>query len=106
MDLSYPHGGKLGKGIVCSPNAGMENFLELEPVTMVGDVQWRSCRYRAGRPAEFLKADWYMAYKHASVRCEDHPFQVVEFLGPYFLEKCLTFGGGNSQLSTTYPPAC
>ena len=26
----------------------------------------------------------------------DHKFQVVEFCGRYFIEKCLTFGGGNS----------
>ena len=33
MDFSYPHGGKLGKGMVCSPNTGMENYLEFEPFT-------------------------------------------------------------------------
>ena len=48
----------------------------------------------AGRPAEMIKAD--MAYKHVSVRWEDHKLQVVEFCGRYFIEKCLTFGGENS----------
>ena len=52
--------------------------------------------YRAGRPAAFLKADWDMAYKHVSVRKADHYLQVVEFGGRFFMEKCLTFGGGNS----------
>jgi len=42
------------------------------------------------------KADWDMAYKHVSVRPEDHRLQVVEFGGRWFIERCLTFGGGNS----------
>ena len=96
MDLSYPHDVRLGEGMVCSPNMGMEEFEEFEPVSMTGDSKWRRCMHRAGRPAAFLKADWDMAYKHVSVRTEDHHLQVVEFCGRYFVEKCLTFGGGNS----------
>ena len=64
--------------------------------TMAGDVAWRRCLYRAGQPCEICKADWDMAYKHVSVRCEDHRLQVVEFGGRYFIERCLTFGGANS----------
>ena len=37
-----------------------------------------------------------MAYKHVSVRCADHHLQVVEFGGRFFIERCLTFEGGNS----------
>ena len=37
-----------------------------------------------------------MAYKHVSVRCEDHRLQVIEFGGRFFVERCLTFGGANS----------
>jgi hypothetical protein len=96
MDLSYPHDVRLGKGMACSPNMGMEAFEEFEPVSMTGDGNWRRCMHRAGRPAAFLKADWDMAYKHVSVRTEDHHLQVVEFCGRFFIEKCLTFGGGNS----------
>ena len=58
MDLSYPHGETLGKGLVCSPNVGMSNYDEFEPFKMAGDVKWRRCMYRAGRPAEMIKADW------------------------------------------------
>ena len=34
MDLSYPHYVRLGKGMACSPNAGMEAFEEFEPVSI------------------------------------------------------------------------
>ena len=37
-----------------------------------------------------------MAYKHVSVCWADHHLQVIEFGGRYFIEKCLTFGGGSS----------
>ena len=96
MDLSYPHKIMLGRGEVCSPNEGMANFLEFEPVTMSSDCRWRSKMYREGGPCEMVKADWDMAYKHVSVRCADHHLQVVEFCGRFFIERCLTFGGGNS----------
>ena len=43
MDLSYPHDVRLGKGMACSPNAGMEAFEEFEPVSMTGDGKWRRC---------------------------------------------------------------
>ena len=52
--------------------------------------------YRSERPADMIKVDWDMAYKHISVRWEDHKLQVVEFCGRYFIEKCLTIGGENS----------
>ena len=50
-----------------SHNMGMVNYEEFEPVRLAGDVQWRRCMYRAGRPAEMIKADCDMAYKHVSV---------------------------------------
>ena len=74
----------------------MDEYLEFEPITMAGDVAWRKCMHWAGRPCSFCKADWDMAYKHVSVRSADHRLQVVEFGGRFFIEKCLTFGGGNS----------
>ena len=52
--------------------------------------------YIAGRLAEMIKADWDMAYKHVSVCWADHNLQVIEFCGRFFIEKCLTFGGGSS----------
>ena len=58
---------------------------------------------RDGKPAAFFKADWDMAYKHASVRKGDHHLKVLEFCGHYFVEKCLTFGRGNSP---TLPFTC
>ena len=66
---------------------------EFEPVIMASDVAWRMCLYRAGRPCEMCKADWDMAYKQVSVRCEDHRLQVIEFGGRFFVERCLTFRG-------------
>ena len=96
MDLSAPHGPKLGGGEPCSPNEGMKGYEEFEAVKMASDVQWRRCLHWVGRPCEMVKADWDMAYKHVSVRPADHKLQVVEFMGRYFIEKCLTFGGGNS----------
>ena len=96
MDLSAPHGPKLGEGEACSPNIGMTDYEEFEPVTMAGNIAWRNCMHRAGRPSMMCKADWDMAYKHVSVRSEDHRLQVVEFGGRFFVEKCLTFGGMNS----------
>jgi hypothetical protein len=83
----------------------MENYEEFEPVSMAGDVQWRRYMSRAGRPAEFSKAYWDMAYKHVSIRWEDHPLQVVEIGGHYFVEKFLTFGVGTAPPSTTSLPA-
>ena len=50
----------------------------------------------AGRPCEMIKADWDIAYKHVSVCWVDHHLQVIEYGGRYFIEKCLTFGGGSS----------
>ena len=69
--------------MVCSPNEGMENYEEFEPVSMAGYVHCRRCMYQAWRLAEFLKVDWDMAYKHVLVRWEDHPLQLVEFGGSY-----------------------
>ena len=105
-DLIYPHGGKLGKGIVCSPNVGMENCLQFEPVTMAGDVQWRWSMYRAGKLAEFVKADWDMAYKHFSVCCEDQPLQVLEFVTNTLWRSVLRSVAGTAPHPTTYLPSC
>ena len=35
---------------------------------MGSDSKWRRMMYNAGRPAEMIKADWDMAYKHVSVK--------------------------------------
>ena len=96
MNLSYPHEPILGRGEACSPNEGMRCFEEFEKVTMGSDSKWRMMMHRAGRPCEMIKADWDMAYKHVSVCWGDHSLQVVEFGGRFFIEKCLTFGGGSS----------
>ena len=64
----------------------MKDFIEFEAVKMASDVQWRKCLHWVGRPCEMVKADWDMAYKHVSVRPEDHKLQVVEFMGIYFIE--------------------
>ena len=48
-------------------------------------------QYWAGRQCEMCKADLDMAYKHVSVRPEDHRFQVIEFGSRYFIKKCLKF---------------
>ena len=77
MGLSYPHKIMLGRGEVCSPNEGMANFLEFEPVTMGSDYRWRCKMYR-------------------DLPCGS-PSQVVEFGGRFFIDRCLNFGGGNSS---------
>ena len=65
-------------------------------MSMGSDGKWRRMMYIAGRPCEMIKADWDMAYKHVSVCWAYHNLQVLEFGGRYFIENCLTFGGGSS----------
>ena len=96
MDLSYPHDQELGNGVPCSPNEGMKNFKEFEEVQMTTDKKFRKAMFWSGWPAEVMKTDWCIAYKHISVHRSDHHLQLVEFGGRFFLERCLTFGGGNS----------
>ena len=63
---------------------------------MTSDAQSRIALFWSGKPVEFMKADWAMAYKHVSVSNQDHRFQLVEFGGRYFVDTALTFGGSNS----------
>ena len=97
INLSWPRSDwELGDGWVLSPNQGMKNWVEFEQCTMTTDRFFRVALYRNGRKCWISKADWDYAFKHCSVRPEDHPFMVVSFGGRYFVEKCLTFGGVNS----------
>ena len=96
MSLSFPHDPILGGGEACSPNEGMRCFQEFEPVSMGSNGKWRRMMHLAGRPCEMIKADWDMAYKHVSFCGADQHMQVIEFGGRFFIEKCLTFGGGSS----------
>ena len=59
---------------------------------MTSDAQFRRAIFWLGKPVEFMKADWAMAYKHVSVSNQDHRFQLVEFGGRYFVDTALTFG--------------
>ena len=51
-----------------------------QPVPMGSDSKWRRMMYIAVRPAEMIKAEWDMAYKHVSGCWADHNLQVIEFL--------------------------
>ena len=96
MDLSHPRDVKLHASEACSPNTGMQNFVPFEPVKMTSDMEFREALFWAGWPADVMKTDWSIAYKHVSVCSKDHHLQLVEFGGRLFVEKCLTFGGSNS----------
>ena len=96
MDLSHPRDVQLHTEEACSPNTGMKNFTPFEPLTMTSDKEFREAMIWAGWPADVMKTDWSIAYKHVSVCSEDHHLQLVEFGGRFFVEKCLTFGGSNS----------
>ena len=96
MDLSAPHGVELGHGEACSPNEGLSGFKEFEIVEMSSDKKFRRALYWAGWPAEVMKMDWSIAYKHVSVHESDHNLQLVSFGGRFFVELCLTFGCGTS----------
>ena len=94
MDLSWPReGNKLGEGVVISPNDGMEYYVAFEPCEMTSDEYFRVAIFRCGRRCWISKSDWDYAFKHMSVRHEDHPMMVLSFGGRYFVERCLTFGG-------------
>ena len=96
MDLSAPHGVEVGHGEACSPNEGLRGFKEFEMVEMTTDKKFRRALYWAGWPAEVMKMDWSIAYKHVSVHKSDHNLQLVSFGGRFFVELCLTFGCGTS----------
>ena len=96
VDLSAPHGIELGQGEACSPNEGLSGFKEFEIVEMSSDKKFRRALYWAGWPAEVMKMDWSIAYKHVRVHESDHCLQLVSFGGRFFVELCLTFGCGTS----------
>ena len=96
MDLSAPHGVQMGHGEACSPNEGLRGFKEFELIEMSSDKKFRRALYWAGWPAEIMKMDWSIAYKHVSVHKADHHLQLVSFGGRFFVELCLTFGCGTS----------
>ena len=93
IDLGWPRGKIfiLGCGMPISPNAGMEEWVEFEKVTMTSDRFFRIVLYRSGKEAQITKADWDFTFKLCSVRPEDHHLMLVNFGGHYFVEKCLTF---------------
>ena len=74
----------------------MKRYQEYEQVVMSSDIKFRKAMFWSGWPCEVMKTDWSIAYKHVSVHPDDHRFQLVEFGGRFFVERCLTFGGTNS----------
>lgn len=57
-----------------------------------GDAQLIRC----GKNCRFIKLDWSAAYKQIRVHCSDIWMQGFEWLGMYFFELCLIFGGVSS----------
>ena len=98
IDLGWPRGKLfiLGNSVPISPNASMEGLVNFEKVTMTSDRFFQLALYRSGKEALITNADWDFAFKHCSVRPEDHHLMLVNFGGRYFVKKCLTFGAANS----------
>ena len=84
----------LSRGKPCCVNDGID---KKEFPTVMGSIKkvlimLHSC----GHAAEFCKNDWSAAYKQFSVCSEDVQLQFFTWLGKYFAELSLVFGGVSS----------
>ncbi len=86
LNLSAPEGLSVNDGI----DAG--RF----PATMSSTEKWLTVLNKAGRCGVMTKIDWAAAYKHVAVRQQDMNLQWFQWLGKFFVEKCLVFGGASS----------
>lgn len=86
LNLSAPVGNAVNDGIVS------DDF----PTKMSSTTEWINVLNRAGRSCLMCKVDWSDAYKHIAVRDEDTDLQWFEWLGKFFKELCLIFGGRSS----------
>ena len=86
LNLSSPEGRSVNDGI------NSENF----PAVMSSTSKWLKVINRAGRFCKIMKCDWSDAYKHLSVHPDDLDLQWFSWLGKFFCELCLVFGGASS----------
>lgn len=85
-NLSSPRGMSVNDGI------DKKDF----PAPMSSTTRWLRVLFRAGRFCYIFKCDWADAYKHLAVSDADIPLQWFCWLGKYFAELCLIFGGVSS----------
>ena len=86
LNLSAPKGRGVNKGIK------KEEF----PAQMSSTSKFLEVLDRAGRGCEMVKIDWSDAYKHCPVAAADLDLQWFKWLGMYFCELDLIFGGVSS----------
>ncbi len=86
LNLSAPKGLSVNDGIDAS------EF----PAVMSSTGRWLAVLNEAGHGCKMVKIDWAAAYKHIAVREEDRNLQWFSWLGKYFVELCLVFGGASS----------
>lgn len=75
-------------------NAGIKK--EDFPAKMSSTSKFLEVLDRAGRGCEMVKIDWSDAYKHCAVAASDLDLQWFKWLGMYFCELDLIFGGVSS----------
>ena len=86
LNLSSPKVGSVNSGIK------KEEF----PAVMSSTAKWVEVLNKAGRRCRMVKADWQDAYKHIPVCQGDLNLQWFSWLGRYFCELSLIFGGISS----------
>ena len=86
LNLSAPKGSCVNEGIDKTEY----------PAKMTSTLKFVRIMTKCGRNCQFTKVDWAAAYKQIRVHETDHPLQYFEWLGRYFLELCLIFGGVSS----------
>lgn len=77
-----------------SLNAGIDS--KYFPTTMSSTEEWVRVLLRCGRRAKFCKNDWASAYKHLRIKEGEIWMQGFKWLGKFFFELCLVFGGKSS----------
>ena len=85
-NLSAPEGQSVNEGI------DKEEF----PAPMSSTTRWLRVLHKAGPGCWIFKCDWSDAYKHLHVADADVSLQWFSWLGKYFAELCLIFGGTSS----------
>ena len=66
------------------------------PAKMSSTEEWVRILLRCGKHARFAKNDWSNAYKNVRVSEKEVWMQGFKWLGRYFFELCLVFGGISS----------
>ena len=85
----------LSKGFPFCANEGQFNEERFE-VRMSATKNWLVSLNSAGQGCWFCKLDWSGAYKQLRTMSSDVRQQFFKWMGKYFAELCLTFGGSSS----------